>query len=82
MSFTIRSSSSSHRGFSPRSFRYRLTDDRRGLYTELTHAGQVLLERATPIHAAALEGALAEAHEVPELADLAESVERLEGARV
>ena len=40
-------------------------DDRRGLYTELTHAGQALLERATPIHAAALEGALAEAHEVP-----------------
>ncbi|MCS5508509.1 MarR family transcriptional regulator [Curtobacterium flaccumfaciens pv. flaccumfaciens] len=57
-------------------------DDRRGLYTELTRAGQALLERATPIHAAALEGALAEAHEVPELADLAESVERLEGARV
>lgn len=57
-------------------------DDRRGMYTELTHAGQVLLERATPIHAAALEEALAEAREVPELEELAVSVDRLEGATV
>lgn len=57
-------------------------DDRRGLYTELTSAGQSLLERATPVHAAALEAALADARGVPELEELADAVERLEGARV
>ena len=57
-------------------------DDRRGLYTELTHSGQALLDRATPIHAAALEGALAEARDVPELEELAVAVDRLEGASV
>lgn len=53
-------------------------DDRRGLYTELTSAGQALLETATPIHTAALEAALAEARAVPELEDLVDAVERLE----
>jgi DNA-binding MarR family transcriptional regulator len=57
-------------------------DDRRGLYTELTHAGQRLLDEATPVHAAALEEALAEAREVPELEELAVAVDRLEGATV
>lgn len=57
-------------------------DDRRGLYTELTHAGQALLDEATPLHAAALEEALAEARDVPELEELAASVDRLEGVRV
>ncbi|KTR05665.1 MarR family winged helix-turn-helix transcriptional regulator [Curtobacterium luteum] len=57
-------------------------DDRRGLYTELTRAGQVLLDEATPLHAVALEEALAEAREVPELEELAASVDRLEGSRV
>lgn len=57
-------------------------DDRRGLYTELTSAGQSLLERATPVHAEALEAALADARGVPELEELADAVERLEGARV
>ncbi|WIE75027.1 MarR family transcriptional regulator [Curtobacterium sp. MCSS17_007] len=56
-------------------------DDRRGLYTELTHAGQALLDEAAPIHAAALEAALADARGVPELEALAEAVERLEHAR-
>ncbi|MFJ3382395.1 MarR family winged helix-turn-helix transcriptional regulator [Curtobacterium sp. NPDC090217] len=57
-------------------------DDRRGLYTELTHAGSALFDRAAPIHAAALEAALGEAHGVPELDELATAVERLEYERV
>ncbi len=45
-------------------------DDRRGIYTELTPAGKRLLADARPIHDRALEGALAEAADVPELAGL------------
>jgi DNA-binding MarR family transcriptional regulator len=45
-------------------------DDRRGIYTELTGAGHELLDRARPVHDAALERALAEATDLPELAPL------------
>jgi DNA-binding MarR family transcriptional regulator len=52
-------------------------DDRRGIYTELTAAGRVLVDRAAPIHAATLERVLAEANESPELAPLVEALHRL-----
>ena len=45
-------------------------DDRRGIYTELTRPGHELLDRARPVHDAALERALAAARDVPELAAL------------
>ncbi|GAA0034053.1 MarR family winged helix-turn-helix transcriptional regulator [Brevibacterium metallidurans] len=45
-------------------------DDRRGIYTELTAAGEKLLEAARPTHDRVLEEALAEAREIPELAPL------------
>jgi DNA-binding MarR family transcriptional regulator len=56
-------------------------DDRRGIYTELTQAGQALLTDARPVHDATLERALAGAREVPELAPLVEALPRLLGAR-
>jgi DNA-binding MarR family transcriptional regulator len=57
-------------------------DDRRGIYTELTVAGQALLDQATPIHAATLERALREARESAELVPLVEALQRLpESAR-
>lgn len=43
-------------------------DDRRGIYTELTAAGEKLLAEARPTHDAALREALAEAEATPELA--------------
>ncbi|SFB16072.1 DNA-binding transcriptional regulator, MarR family [Amycolatopsis marina] len=46
-------------------------DDRRGIYTELTERGWALLGEARPTHDAALESALAEAKQTPELAPLA-----------
>jgi DNA-binding MarR family transcriptional regulator len=52
-------------------------DDRRGIYTELTDAGWALLKKARPTHNEALEKALAEAEEVPELAPLVEALHRL-----
>jgi DNA-binding MarR family transcriptional regulator len=52
-------------------------DDRRGIYTELTAAGHHLLDRARPIHDAALERALAEANELPELAGLISALPQL-----
>ncbi|WP_432540418.1 MarR family winged helix-turn-helix transcriptional regulator [Kineococcus sp. SYSU DK002] len=45
-------------------------DDRRGIYTELTAAGQRLLLAARPAHDAVLEECLARAGDVPELAAL------------
>ncbi|MEY9257771.1 DNA-binding MarR family transcriptional regulator [Brevibacterium epidermidis] len=45
-------------------------DDRRGIYTELTPAGETLLAEAHPTHDSVLESALAEARETPELAPL------------
>ncbi|MEC5181954.1 MarR family winged helix-turn-helix transcriptional regulator [Arthrobacter sp. CG_A4] len=52
-------------------------DDRRGIYTELTPTGIALLEQSRPVHDATLERALAEAHEVPELATLVDALPRL-----
>jgi DNA-binding MarR family transcriptional regulator len=56
-------------------------DDRRGIYTELTAAGHSLLDEARPIHDDALERALAEAHDVPELAALISALPQLALAR-
>ena len=42
-------------------------DDRRGIYTELTLAGQKLLEAAKPVHDQTLASALEAAGSVPEL---------------
>lgn len=49
-------------------------DDRRGIYTELTHEGRQSLDQARPVHDAALEQALDEAERAPELADLVKAV--------
>lgn len=43
-------------------------DDRRGIYTELTSAGQRLHQKARPVHDDALERVLQEAETQPELA--------------
>jgi DNA-binding MarR family transcriptional regulator len=45
-------------------------DDRRGIYTELTQAGEKLLLAARPTHDRTLQDALHEAEQVPELAAL------------
>ncbi|WIM93302.1 MarR family transcriptional regulator [Actinoplanes oblitus] len=45
-------------------------DDRRGIYTELTPAGQRLLAEARPAHDRALEESLAQAERLPELETL------------
>ena len=52
-------------------------DDRRGVYTELTPAGWELLEAARPVHEQALDRALQEARETPELAPVAEALESI-----
>ena len=44
--------------------------NRRGIYTEVTEAGQALLRAARPTHDAVLADAIAEAGAVPELAPL------------
>ncbi|WP_022885669.1 MarR family winged helix-turn-helix transcriptional regulator [Glaciibacter superstes] len=49
-------------------------DDRRGIYTELTAAGQDLLTDARPTHDATLERALSDARSVPELAPLVDAL--------
>lgn len=50
--------------------RFLCVDDRRGIYTELTPAGHALLEQARPSHDKALQHALEQAEDVPELAAL------------
>ncbi|WP_127551862.1 MarR family winged helix-turn-helix transcriptional regulator [Actinoplanes sp. OR16] len=45
-------------------------DDRRGIYTELTPAGQALLDQARPTHDKALTESLREATKTPELESL------------
>jgi DNA-binding MarR family transcriptional regulator len=45
-------------------------DDRRGIYTELTQAGEKLLRAARPTHDRTLQDALRDAEQVPELASL------------
>ncbi|GAA2801240.1 MarR family winged helix-turn-helix transcriptional regulator [Saccharopolyspora taberi] len=58
--------------------RYLCEDDRRGIYTEVSEAGQQLLARARPTHDTALREALDESAEVPELAPLVRALETLE----
>ncbi|MET0873023.1 MAG: MarR family transcriptional regulator [Paeniglutamicibacter terrestris] len=55
-------------------------DDRRGIYTELTAAGEALLAEAHPTHDAVLRQALENAARVPELHDLVTAVDA--GTRV
>jgi DNA-binding MarR family transcriptional regulator len=50
--------------------RYLCPTDRRGIYTEVTLAGQELLDLARPTHDEALASALAKAEELPKLAPL------------
>jgi DNA-binding MarR family transcriptional regulator len=57
--------------------RYLCETDRRGIYTEVTAAGQKLLATARPTHDAALAEALAEAEELPELAPLVAALSKL-----
>lgn len=52
-------------------------DDRRGIYTELTATGSELLALARPVHDEALEQALAEAEQLPELAALVQALPQL-----
>ncbi|QIZ36148.1 MarR family winged helix-turn-helix transcriptional regulator [Saccharopolyspora sp. ASAGF58] len=52
-------------------------DDRRGIYTELTGSGRALLEKARPTYDEALEKALAEAEQVPELTPLVAALHNL-----
>ncbi|MCC2031125.1 MarR family winged helix-turn-helix transcriptional regulator [Microbacterium allomyrinae] len=53
-------------------------DDRRGIYTELTPAGQQLYERARPTHDDTLERILVQAAEQPELAPVVEALHATE----
>ncbi|MCM3778565.1 MarR family winged helix-turn-helix transcriptional regulator [Microbacterium hydrocarbonoxydans] len=50
-------------------------DDRRGIYTELTSAGQALYEKAHPIHDDALERTLGDAVAQPELAPVVHALQ-------
>ncbi|UVJ41024.1 MarR family winged helix-turn-helix transcriptional regulator [Arthrobacter sp. CJ23] len=54
-------------------------DDRRGIYTELTAAGQKLLLEAKPAHDETLAAALAAAELVPELEPLVKALGALQG---
>ncbi|GID62536.1 MarR family transcriptional regulator [Actinoplanes cyaneus] len=49
-------------------------DDRRGIYTELTAAGQRLLAEARPAHDRVLEASLSQAAQIPELESLVSAV--------
>lgn len=57
--------------------RYLCDTDRRGIYTDVTDAGQALLAEARPTNDAALREALDEAAKNPELAPLVKAVEEL-----
>ncbi|RZU63934.1 DNA-binding MarR family transcriptional regulator [Microterricola gilva] len=52
-------------------------DDRRGIYTELTAAGDAVLEQARPTHDATLHEAIEQAKQVPELAPLVDALDAL-----
>lgn len=58
--------------------RYLCPTDRRGIYTELTEQGRLLLESARPGHDRALERALADAATRPELAPLVAALNALD----
>ena len=51
-------------------------DDRRGIYTELTPAGQALLAQVRPVHDETLERSLSAARSTPELAPLVDALHR------
>ena len=55
-------------------------DDRRGIYTELTEAGQKLLLAARPVHDGTLAESLTAAESVPELEPLVKALGALQGA--
>ncbi|MFJ2743083.1 MarR family winged helix-turn-helix transcriptional regulator [Streptomyces sp. NPDC087440] len=57
--------------------RYLCDTDRRGIYTDVTDAGQILLTQARPTNDTALREALDAAAENPELAPLVRTVEAL-----
>ncbi|MET7861366.1 MarR family transcriptional regulator [Streptomyces sp. NPDC005318] len=57
--------------------RYLCDTDRRGIYTDVTDAGQALLAEARPTNDTALRAALDEAAKNPELAPLVRTVEEL-----
>ncbi|MCX5200023.1 MarR family transcriptional regulator [Streptomyces sp. NBC_00237] len=57
--------------------RYLCDTDRRGIYTDVTDAGQTLLTQARPTNDTALREALDAAAENPELAPLVRTVEEL-----
>ncbi|MER7171031.1 MarR family winged helix-turn-helix transcriptional regulator [Streptomyces mesophilus] len=57
--------------------RYICDTDRRGIYTDVTEAGQALLTAARPTNDGALREALDEAARDPELAPLVRAVEEL-----
>ncbi|GAA4152920.1 MarR family transcriptional regulator [Actinomadura keratinilytica] len=52
-------------------------EDRRGICAEATGAGRELHDAAVPVHNAALDEALREAAELPELAPLVDALEKL-----
>ncbi|MFB4318534.1 MarR family winged helix-turn-helix transcriptional regulator [Actinomadura sp. 21ATH] len=52
-------------------------EDRRGIYAEATEEGRALLAEAAPTHNDALDAALAEAADLPELTPLVEALEKL-----
>ena len=55
-------------------------DDRRGIYTELTAAGQQLLQKTKPVHDDTLAAALEAAEQVPELEPLVRALGALQHA--
>jgi DNA-binding MarR family transcriptional regulator len=55
-------------------------DDRRGIYTELTPAGQELLQKTRPVHDDTLGSALEAAEQVPELEPLVRALGALQHA--
>ncbi|WP_028810721.1 MarR family winged helix-turn-helix transcriptional regulator [Streptomyces flavidovirens] len=57
--------------------RYLCDTDRRGIYTDVTEAGQALLTEARPTNDTALREALDEAAKNPQLAPLVRAVEEL-----
>ncbi|GAA3559694.1 MarR family transcriptional regulator [Amycolatopsis ultiminotia] len=57
--------------------RYLCPTDRRGIYTEVTEAGQQLLAAARPTHDEVLADALAESGQLPELAPLVSALNSL-----
>jgi DNA-binding MarR family transcriptional regulator len=52
-------------------------EDRRGIYAQATEAGRALHDEAAPTHNAALDAALAEAADLPELTPLVQALETL-----